>query len=80
MLLLQNDATSLVVTPEHGGAIVGWVHHAVPVLRRPIPDAILRGDAVEAYRAALLHGSSIRRAFIDYTAAQSGEKGWAAAE
>jgi len=45
-----------------------------------IVNAVLRGDAFEAYRTALLHGSSIRRAFIDYTAAQSGEKGSVAAE
>lgn len=31
-----------------------------------IVRAILRGDAMQAYRAAIEHGSSIRRAFVDY--------------
>lgn len=45
-----------------------------------IVRAILRGDADQAYRATLLHGASIRRAFIDYTAAQRGPGKPAAAE
>ncbi len=35
-----------------------------------IVRAILRGDAVQAYRVALQHGASIRRAFVDYAAAR----------
>ena len=44
MLHLQDDEASVVVTPEHGGAVLGWMHNRTPVLRRPVPDAMLRGD------------------------------------
>lgn len=44
MLHLQDAEASVVVTPEYGGAILGWMDHRPPVLRRPVPDAILRGD------------------------------------
>ena len=44
MLHLRDDEASVVITPEHGGAILGWLDDRVPVLRRPVPDAILRGD------------------------------------
>ena len=37
-----------------------------------IVRAILRGDAEQAYRAALAHGTSITRAFAEYTAAHAG--------
>ncbi len=44
MLHLQDEAASVVVTPEYGGAILGWMDDRTPVLRRPVADAILRGD------------------------------------
>jgi aldose 1-epimerase len=44
MLHLQDGEASVVVTPEYGGAILGWMDDRTPVLRRPVPDAILRGD------------------------------------
>jgi aldose 1-epimerase len=44
MLTLHDDEASVVVTPEHGGAALGWMAGRMPVLRRPAPDAILRGD------------------------------------
>lgn len=39
-----------------------------------IVRAILRGDAAQAYRAAIHHGSGIRRAFVDYAAHASPSK------
>ena len=44
MLRLQDAATLVVVTPEYGGAILGWTDGPAPVLRRPEPDAMMRGD------------------------------------
>jgi galactose mutarotase-like enzyme len=44
MLHLQDGDASVVVTPEYGGAMLGWMDDRTPVLRRPVPDAILRGD------------------------------------
>jgi len=44
MLHLQDGEASAVVTPEYGGAILGWMDGRTAVLRRPVPDAILRGD------------------------------------
>ncbi len=44
MLHLQDGEASVVVTPEYGGAILGWMSDRTPVLRRPVPDAVLRGD------------------------------------
>jgi len=44
MLHLRDDDASVVVTPEYGGAILGWMDDRTPVLRRPVPEAILRGD------------------------------------
>lgn len=44
MLQLRDGEASVVVTPEYGGAILGWMDGRTPVLRRPVPDAILRGD------------------------------------
>jgi aldose 1-epimerase len=44
MLHLQDGEASVVVTPEFGGAILGWMDKSTSVLRKPVPDAILRGD------------------------------------
>jgi aldose 1-epimerase len=44
MLTLQSGESSVVLAPEIGGAIVGWTLGAMPLLRRPQPDAILPGD------------------------------------
>jgi aldose 1-epimerase len=44
MLTLRAGHLSLVLAPEYGGSIVGWTTGPVPVLRRPQPDAIMRGD------------------------------------
>ncbi len=41
MLTLQAGESSLVLAPEIGGAIVGWSFGAVPLLRRPHPNAIV---------------------------------------
>jgi aldose 1-epimerase len=44
MLSLRSGESSLVLAPAIGGAIVGWTFGAVPVLRRPSPDAIVSGN------------------------------------
>src|SRR6185312_732531 len=44
MLMLRAGESSVVVAPEHGGSIVGWMHGRTPLLRRPAPDAIVSGD------------------------------------
>lgn len=45
MLTLQAGESSLVLAPEIGGTIVGWRFGAIPLLRPPAPDAIIRHDA-----------------------------------
>lgn len=45
MLTLQAGELSLVLAPEIGGTIVGWNFGAIPLLRRPAPEAIMRHDA-----------------------------------
>lgn len=44
MLTLHAGESSLVLAPEFGGAIVGWNFGTVALLRRPRPDAIVRGN------------------------------------
>jgi aldose 1-epimerase len=44
MLTLHAGESSLVLAPELGGAIVGWMFGAVPLLRRPQPDDIMPGN------------------------------------
>lgn len=44
MLTLQAGESSLVLAPEIGGAIVGWTFGNIPLLRRPMPDAIVPGN------------------------------------
>jgi aldose 1-epimerase len=44
MLTLHAGESSLVLAPEHGGAIVGWTLGAIPLMRRPQPDAIVPGN------------------------------------
>lgn len=44
MLALRDGSASVLVAPEHGGAIVEWLDGTVPVLRRPSPDALRSGD------------------------------------
>lgn len=43
MLELTRGEQSLVLAPEFGGAILGWTWGDMPLLRRPSPDAVLRG-------------------------------------
>jgi len=40
---LSRGADSLVLTPEHGGSIVGWTRDGIHLLRRPSPEAVLLG-------------------------------------
>lgn len=44
MLTLSRGADSLVIAPESGGAIVGWMRGGRNVLRRAAPEAVLSGD------------------------------------
>jgi len=43
MLQLVRGDDSLIVAPEHGGAIVGWTRHGIHMFRRPSPEAMLHG-------------------------------------
>src|SRR5689334_22315129 len=43
MLTLTAGASSIVVAPEHGGGVVGWMRGRTPLLRRALPEAAL-GD------------------------------------
>src|SRR4051812_46618815 len=45
MLTLQSDDSSLVLAPEAGGAILGWMFGTTALLRRPLPDAVVSGNA-----------------------------------
>jgi aldose 1-epimerase len=44
MLELRNDTAAVALAPETGGALLGWLHGSTPVLRRALPDAMMRGD------------------------------------
>ncbi|MEJ0015277.1 MAG: aldose 1-epimerase [Acetobacteraceae bacterium] len=44
MLTMRSGESSLVLAPEIGGSIAGWMRGRVPVLRRPLPDAILAAN------------------------------------
>jgi aldose 1-epimerase len=43
MIQLRRGGDSLVVAPESGGSIVGWIRDGRHLLRRPSPDSVLRG-------------------------------------
>jgi aldose 1-epimerase len=44
MIQLARGDDSLILAPEHGGAIVGWTRRATHILRRPTPEALLLGQ------------------------------------
>jgi aldose 1-epimerase len=44
MLTLKSGASSLVVAPEYGAALTGWMAAATPILRRALPQASVAGD------------------------------------
>lgn len=44
MLQLRAGDSSVVLVPKSGGAMLGWQAGTMAVLRRPDPDALLRGD------------------------------------
>jgi aldose 1-epimerase len=44
MLTLASDASSLVVAPEFGAGMIGWMHGGTPILRRALPQAAAGGD------------------------------------
>ena len=43
--MLRLGDTSILIAPQHGGAILGWMDGGVPVLRRPSPEAVTLGDS-----------------------------------
>ncbi len=45
MIQLTRGGDSLIVSPTHGGAIVGWTRDGIHLLRRPSPESVLRGEA-----------------------------------
>jgi aldose 1-epimerase len=44
MLTLKSGASSLVVAPEYGAGVIGWMIGATPMLRRALPQAAVGGD------------------------------------
>jgi aldose 1-epimerase len=44
MLTLASGESSLVVTPEHGAGLIGWMLGGTPILRRALPQASIGGD------------------------------------
>lgn len=44
MLRLEMGQSSLVVMPESGGAILGWMNDRTHVLRHALPDAVITGN------------------------------------
>ena len=44
MLTLAAGESSLVVAPEYGAAVVGWLLGGTPLLRRALPQALVGGD------------------------------------
>jgi aldose 1-epimerase len=44
MLTIQSGASSVVVAPEHGAALVSWMIGTTPILRRAPPQAAVAGD------------------------------------
>lgn len=44
MLTLRSGASSVVVAPEHGAGLTGWLLGATPILRRALPQAVVAGD------------------------------------
>jgi len=44
MLTLRSGASSLVVAPEYGAGITGWMVGRTPILRRALPQASVGGD------------------------------------
>jgi aldose 1-epimerase len=44
MLTLRSGASSIVVAPEHGAGMTGWMIGTTPTLRRALPQASVAGD------------------------------------
>lgn len=44
MLTLASGRSSVVVAPEHGAGLTGWLAGGTPMLRRALPQATLGGD------------------------------------
>ena len=44
MLTLKHGASSIVVAPEHGAGLIGWMLGRTPLLRRGLPQAAVDGN------------------------------------
>jgi aldose 1-epimerase len=44
MLTLTSDASSVVVAPEYGAGLIGWMLGDTPMLRRALPQAAVEGN------------------------------------
>jgi aldose 1-epimerase len=44
MIEIRRGEDSLIVSPEHGGSIVGWTRNGTHLLRRATPEAVLLGQ------------------------------------
>lgn len=59
MLSLTAGKNSVVVAPEHGGGIIGWLRGATPMLRRALPAAALGGTHAMGAFPLLPYGNRI---------------------
>lgn len=44
MLTLTSGDTSVVIAPEYGASLIGWMRGRTPILRRALPQAVHDGD------------------------------------
>jgi aldose 1-epimerase len=44
MLTLRSGTNVIVVAPEHGAGVIGWMTGGTPLLRRAVPSAVVAGD------------------------------------
>lgn len=44
MLTLASGASSIVVAPEYGAGVIGWMLGRTPIMRRALPQAAIGGD------------------------------------
>ncbi|HQT76301.1 MAG: hypothetical protein B7Z80_04525 [Rhodospirillales bacterium 20-64-7] len=44
MLTLTRGASSIVVAPEHGAGLLGWMRDRTPILRRALPETAVGGN------------------------------------
>jgi aldose 1-epimerase len=44
MLTLRSGTNVIVVAPEHGAGVIGWMKGGTPLLRRAVPSAVVAGN------------------------------------